>query len=111
MVYIREAHAADEWVTPDNPGENISVLQPITQSDRDNAATQCGSRIEMSFPMVVDDMDDTANKLYGAWPERLYVIAADGAVAYQGDYGPWGFNPDEMRAVLLREIAKGDVTP
>ena len=33
-------------------------------------------------------MDDAACKGYGAWPERLYAIATDGTVAYQGGQGP-----------------------
>ena len=110
LVYIREAHAADEWVTPNNPQEGISVVQPVVQSERDNVAAECGSRLDIAFPIVVDDMDDTVNKLYGAWPERLYVIAADGTVAYQGDYGPWGFAPDEMRAALMEQLG-GDAAP
>jgi len=108
MVYIREAHASDEWQMLDNAHDSVSVVQPITQYDRNNVASECGSRMEISFPLVVDDMDDTVNKLYGAWPERLYVIAADGTVAYQGDYGPFGFDPDGMRDVLMRQIAADD---
>ena len=107
MVYIREAHAADEWVTPNNPQAGISVFQPVTLDERQNVASECGSRLDIAFPMVVDDMDDTVGKLYGAWPERLYVIDAGGVVVYQGDYGPWGFKPDEMHAALMRELGGG----
>lgn len=100
MIYIREAHAADEWVTPDNPKAGISVVQPRTFAERENAANLCDGALDIHFPILVDDVDDKVNNLYGAWPERMYVIDAAGTIIYQGDYGPWGFKPDEVETAL-----------
>ena len=52
------------------------------------AARQVLETAKYPFPLVVDRMDDAACKGYGAWPERLYAIAQDGTVAYQGGQGP-----------------------
>ncbi len=103
MVYVREAHASDEWQTKGNERAGIVIAQPTTYAERREVAAQCGAALEPAFPVVVDTIDDVANKLYGAWPERLYVIDAEGYVHYQGGYGPWGFKPDEAEEAL-REL-------
>jgi hypothetical protein len=45
-------------------------------------------------------MDDSVSRAYGAWPDRLYVLGADGRVIYRGGPGPFGFLPDELAKVL-----------
>jgi len=49
---------------------------------------------------VADDMNDSVNRAYGAWPDRLYVIGADGVVTWQGAPGPRGFDPEALASVL-----------
>jgi len=110
MVYIREAHASDEWVTPDNRWlADISIEQPKTFEERKKVAALCNETFDISFSVVVDDIGDTTNKLYGAWPERLYIIGADGKVVYQGGYGPFGFKPKQMEKALRRLLQKPQV--
>jgi iodothyronine deiodinase-like protein len=103
MVYIREAHATDEWTTDDNTEAGIEVVQPTTLDERQRVAQQLNGVLALSIPVVVDDLDDTVGKAYGGWPERLYVIDAEGNIAYQGGYGPRDFKPDEVRAHLADE--------
>jgi len=45
-------------------------------------------------------MDNAAARAFNAWPERLYVISAEGRVAYQGGKGPYGFDPWELERFL-----------
>jgi hypothetical protein len=35
------------------------------------------------------------------WPDRLYVIARDGRIAYKSDPGPFGFKPADMERARL----------
>lgn len=100
MVYIREAHANDEWVMKGNTEKGIDFAQPTTFAERQEVAGQCTGALDITIPMVVDDLVDTVGKAYGAWPDRLYVIAPDGTVAYQGGYGPFDFDPAEVREFL-----------
>lgn len=51
-------------------------------------------------------MDDGANQAHGAWPERLYVIDANGKVAYKGGPGPFQYKPQEVRAWLSAGFPK-----
>lgn len=56
------------------------------------------------MPCVVDDMNDSAERAYAAWPERLYVVGTDGRIAYAGRMGPFGFDPDELGAWLRANL-------
>lgn len=112
MVYVREAHASDEWVTPDNVKDGISVPQPRTDAERRAAAGACLGRCGATMPAVVDGVDDAVGRLYGAWPDRMYVLDAEGVVLYRGEPGPFGFLPEEVEAVLRRlEREEGPSSP
>ena len=100
IVYVREEHAQDEWVTPDNVKSQISVWQPSSQRERGWAAARFLGESGVTIPVVLDDVHDSVARAYGAWPDRLYVIDARGRVAYQGGPGPFGFQPDEVRRFL-----------
>jgi hypothetical protein len=45
-------------------------------------------------------MDDAAEQLYAAWPERLYAIDERGRIALKGAPGPFGFEPERLAAWL-----------
>jgi hypothetical protein len=40
-------------------------------------------------------------------PDRLYVIDAEGRIAYKGGRGPFGFRPAEMEQSLAMAILEG----
>ena len=63
-------------------------------------AAVCSRNLALTIPVLVDDMRNSADLLYRGWPERIYLISADGRVSYQGGKGPYGFNPDELDAFL-----------
>lgn len=67
-------------------------------------ASECAKLLELSIPFLVDDMKDTANMEYAAWPDRLYVIDASGKILYKAGRGPWGFKPEEARKALDHAI-------
>ncbi len=108
-MYVREAHAEDEWSMEQNRQDDVVVYQPLTSDERTAAACACVERLEIDVPVVVDDMQDTVGRAYGAWPERLYVVRADGVIGYQGGYGPFEFHPEEAAAYLAELL--GPPTP
>ena len=57
-------------------------------------------KLALEMPALVDEMDDSVAKAYGAMPERLYLIAKDGKVAYKGGIGPMFFKPLEWEAAI-----------
>lgn len=101
VVYIREAHPTDGWQIDGN----VPLAEPRTQDERNSAATACRAALSLSMPILVDDMEDTANRAYAAWPERLYVIGVDGRIAYAGGPGPFEFRPAELRSFLDAHLA------
>jgi hypothetical protein len=52
------------------------------------------------MPTVVDGIDNAVASAYGGWPDRLYLVGADGRIAFQGGEGPFGFKPDELERAL-----------
>ena len=79
-----------------NEEEGVCYPQPKTLADRLAIARDFVERNDYTIPMLVDDVQNAADELYAGWPERLYVIAADGTSAYKGKTGPFGFEPDEV---------------
>jgi glutathione peroxidase-family protein len=100
LVYIREAHPADGWQVNANVNEGIEINQPKTMEERVAAARKCYENLGLTFPAVIDNMDDKVEKTYAAWPDRLYIVDKKGKIAYKGGKGPGGFKPLEMAAKL-----------
>jgi len=108
LVYVREAHAEDEWSMEANRRSEVVVFQPRTVEHRVQAACALAERLDIDIPTVVDDMDDSVGRAYGAWPERLYVVRADGRIGYQGGYGPFDFEPQEVADYLAELLGPPD---
>ena len=51
---------------------------------------------------LVDDIENTTESAYTAWPDRLYVIDVDGRVAFKSAPGPYGFHPDDVERTLRK---------
>ena len=70
-IYIAEAHARDQWPA----GKIISSRdQPTSLEQRLENARQFKKNFHFQMPMLVDSMDNTFHRTYGAWPFRFYVI-------------------------------------
>ena len=97
LVYIREAHPTDSnW-----PDDSIQLNDPRTLHERLSAASLCGEKLDLTLPTVVDDLDDKANQMYSAWPERIYIVSQGGIIHYRGGLGPWGCKTEEAEASLI----------
>ena len=104
-VYIKEAHPTDEWQMSSNEREGVCYAQPRTTEERCAIARDFAARHAWTIPMLVDPITNPADEVYAGWPERLYVIDADGTIAFKGDTGPFGFEPEEVEAWL--ELRRG----
>lgn len=106
FVYVSEAHPSDGWQMESNEKEGVVFEQPVTIARREEIARQCCAQLKLSMPCVVDTMDNAVDALYAGWPERLFVIAADGRIAYAGGPGPFGFKPDDVERWLERNVKR-----
>ena len=100
VVYIREAHPEEGWVVTPNRDEDILVNDPTSNDERLEVAASCAINLQIRMPVVVDDIDDGIASAYGALPDRLYLVNSDGNIAYQGEPGPWGFDPAGLQQAI-----------
>ena len=106
MIYIREAHPADGWVAAQNQQQGIAIADPKSLDKRAEVASTCSLKLHLSWPILVDGMDDAVNKAYAAWPDRFYVISKDGKVVLKGEQGPKGFKADELESFLQKTLGR-----
>jgi alkylhydroperoxidase family enzyme len=100
-VYVREAHPTDGWRMESNDAAGVTLAQPRDYGERATVANQCSTRLKMSMPLLVDEMDDRVGHAYSGMPARLYLIDRAGKVAYKGGRGPFGFKPEELEQALV----------
>jgi alkylhydroperoxidase family enzyme len=90
-----------------NDRAGIVIVQPREAGEREGVARKCCSTLGVTMPMVVDALDDRVGHLYSGMPDRLYVLDADGRVAYKSGRGPFGFKPGEMEQALAMLLLDG----
>ena len=56
--------------------------------------------MNFTVPALIDRIDNKTQIDYDAWPDRIYVVNADGTIAYNGAKGPRGFEPLDIVATL-----------
>jgi len=100
VVYLREAHPSDGWQMPSNLRDEVVIPTPASFDERRGVAKRCVDDLDIEFSALIDDFDDSTDEAYSGWPDRLYVIDRDGRIAYKSGPGPFGFKPDQARAVL-----------
>jgi hypothetical protein len=99
-VYVREAHPTDEWQMKSNVREDVCYAQPKNLAQRVAIANDFIKRFKYPIAFGIDDINNSAEAAYSAWPERLYVIDESGRIAYRGGMGPFHYDPAEVRAWL-----------
>jgi len=106
VVYIREAHPNDGWQVEQNRRDKIILNDPKTLDERQKVARDFAAQFKVSIPICVDTLDDKVEKDYAGWPDRMYVVDAEGKVAYKGKPGPGGFKVNEVPPFLDKLLGK-----
>lgn len=96
LIYTKEAHASDSR----RPNKSVSIKNHTNLAERSAAANSCLQDLKINIPTLLDDMQDRVASAYSAHPDRLFIIGADGKIAYCGEKGPRGFNASEMEKAL-----------
>lgn len=84
----------------DNEKESVCYVQPRSTDGRLAIANDFVTRFHYDLPLVVDPIENPADRLYAGWPERLYIVDERGVIVYKGQTGPFGFHPEEVEAWL-----------
>jgi hypothetical protein len=94
-----------------NDRAGVVVAQPRDKATRQEVAHKCAGVLEMSMPVLVDEIDDRVGHLYSGMPDRLYVLDKDGRVTFKSGRGPFGFSSGEMEQALLMTLLNQGIKP
>ncbi len=104
-VYIQEAHPSDIWQMDSNIRDGVILRDPQSDEERTEVAQSCVRKLGIEFPALIDGIDNTVERLYTGWPDRLYLIDREGRVAFKSAPGPFGFEPSQLEAALAQATA------
>jgi hypothetical protein len=107
LIYIDEAHPTDGWVMPGNPFE---VARARSIADRRAAATEFRNRLGVEMPIALESMDLSAERVFGAFPNRLVIADADGTIVAIGPPGPGSTRGSARTAAATLESLLGGST-
>ncbi len=104
-IYVREAHASNEWALDMNEKSEISYLKPQTIKDRIIIAKRAKDELMNTDAMVYIDgvKHNAVNKAYSAVPIRICVIDEIGNLVFRSQgSGPFGYKPEEFASFLQK---------
>jgi hypothetical protein len=101
-VYIQEAHPSDIWQMGSNVRDGVIFASPRTDQERVEIAESCVRRLGIRFPALIDGMDNSVERLYTGWPDRILLIDAGGRLVFKTEAGPFGFKPSQLEAALVQ---------
>jgi type I thyroxine 5'-deiodinase len=78
---------------------------PKTEDARADVASACVRNLKIEIPALIDTADNATERAYTGWPDRLYVIDAEGRVAFKTKPGPFGFKTAPLEAALKEALA------
>lgn len=105
LIYIKEAHPVDAWQADSNRVDDVLYTDPRQDAERRELARTCSTKLGIEFPALVDDMDDTTERNYTAWPDRIYLVDKEGRIAFKSDAGPFGFQTDVLSNALRQLLS------
>ena len=84
--------------------------QPQTYEERRKLAETACTFWGLPIPTLVDTMEPNIGATYQAWPNRTYLLDAEGKIVYRGVKGPPGVNVHESELELrkLLGITEGE---
>ena len=87
-----------------NLRDNVVFASPRNEDERASIAGSCVRKLGIEIPAVLDEFGNSTERAYTGWPDRIYLIDADGRVAYKSKPGPFGFKASELKAALERTL-------
>jgi type I thyroxine 5'-deiodinase len=88
------------WQDPDNVDDHVIFASPKNFDERSEMGKLCVVKLGIKFPALIDNFDNSTERTYTGWPDRLYVIDRDGRIAYKSGPGPFGFRPAGVQKAL-----------
>jgi len=102
VVYIQEAHSSDLWQMASNLRDKVIFRNPLSLVERTEVASSCVRKLGIKIPAVIDNMDNSTERAYTGWPDRIYLIDQNTRVVFKTKPGPFGFDPSQLETPLQR---------
>ncbi len=97
IVYISEAHAADDkWPVP--YAKEMGIKEHKTLGERCSVAARLVKDKKLTIPCLIDGIDNKMAQAYKGWPDRVFLIRKNGRLGVASQRGPWGFEPGVTNA-------------
>lgn len=106
VVYIQEAHPTDLWEMAANSRDGVLYRSPRTDGERAETASACVRNLGIRIPALLDGINNRIERAYTAWPDRLYLIGADGRIVFKTRPGPYGFSSKGLEEALRKVEGK-----
>jgi Spy/CpxP family protein refolding chaperone/peroxiredoxin len=90
VVYTAEAHPTGGWEADRNKEEKIFMDAHTSLDERKAAANKAREALKITVPIVLDDMDDSVAKVFGAKANSLVMVKDGKVVARQEWADPQG---------------------
>lgn len=108
ILYVIDAHphgdlcpyTGTDWLTADNETANIRIAQPTSMDERLQVARRYVELLQLSCPVIVDEMDNAAWHALGRSPNSATVIGSDGRVLFWQDW----FRPEALTHWLQEHL-------
>lgn len=100
VLYINEAHPSNGWYIGD---ELYKIQNHMTIVDRQQAAKYLDDDLHPNVYVLLDNLQNRGQKIFGCKYERLYVLH-NNKVVYQGKNGPFGYDLDELDMFLNKYL-------
>ena len=97
-IYIREAHACDEW--PIRTKEQLCIKQAKNISQRIEMANKLVEQFDYKLPLLIDNMENEFMNKFSAWPLRAFMING------QNSKISWILKPKQPGYYDAEDIAK-----
>ncbi len=85
-----------------NIKDNVIFAKPKNEEERAFIAGACVRKLGIKIPAVLDEFGNSTESAYTGWPDRIYLIDANGRIAFKTKPGPFGFEPSLLAAALAK---------
>jgi Iodothyronine deiodinase len=93
-----------------NVKEGVLFRNPKTSFEREQVANSCVRKLHIGFPALIDSIDNHVEKAYTGWPDRLFLVGADGKIRFKSEAGPFGFLPKNLEAALSQTLGQSSLS-
>jgi len=99
VVYIREAHASDEWPM----GRHVIVPQPKSMEERIKCAQDfVRATCLKGIDVFIDDISDSFMLNFSAHPQRFFIIDSAGMLKFKATPMEGEYSLADVEEILLQ---------